>query len=59
MSEDVVKTRLSRARGLLRDALFATAGLAIGDVFSFHAARCDRVVERVFAELRIARPTLH
>jgi RNA polymerase sigma-70 factor (ECF subfamily) len=59
VSEDVVKTRLSRARALLREELFATAGLAAGDVFSFHAVRCDRVVERVFAELRIVRPTLH
>jgi RNA polymerase sigma-70 factor (ECF subfamily) len=59
VSEDVVKTRLSRARALLREELFATAGLAAGDVFSFHAVRCDRVVERVLAELRIVRPTLH
>jgi RNA polymerase sigma-70 factor, ECF subfamily len=59
VSEDVIKTRLSRARALLREELFKTAGLAAADVFPFHASRCDRVVERVFAQVGIVRPTLH
>jgi RNA polymerase sigma-70 factor (ECF subfamily) len=58
VSEDVVKTRLVRARALLRKQLLHVVGPARADVFSFHAARCDRVVERVLAELGIER-TVH
>jgi RNA polymerase sigma-70 factor (ECF subfamily) len=57
VSEDVVKTRLHRARALLREDLFRRAGLSAGAVFSFHAVRCDRVVAAVFA--RLGLPTVH
>jgi RNA polymerase sigma-70 factor (ECF subfamily) len=57
VSEDVVKTRLSRARALLREELFDRAGVAAGDAFSFAGARCDRVVRETMA--RIGAPTLH
>jgi RNA polymerase sigma-70 factor (ECF subfamily) len=57
VSEDVVKTRLHRARALLREALWGRAGLAAGDVCAFHAARCDRVVAAVFATLGWPRPS--
>jgi RNA polymerase sigma-70 factor (ECF subfamily) len=60
LTEDVVKTRLRRARALLRDELFERAGVASGDAFSFHLSRCDRVVAAVFERLRLeAPPTLH
>jgi RNA polymerase sigma-70 factor (ECF subfamily) len=49
VSNDVVKTRLHRAHALLRDHLGRR--LARGDVFAFHASRCDRVVAAVFARL--------
>lgn len=51
VSEDVVKTRLSRARLALRRDLFARAGLAAGNAFSFHQSRCDRVVSGVFSRI--------
>jgi RNA polymerase sigma-70 factor (ECF subfamily) len=50
--EEVVKTRLHRARGMLRDELFERAGASSSAAFTFHASRCDRIVERVFAALK-------
>jgi RNA polymerase sigma-70 factor, ECF subfamily len=52
VSVDTVKTRLHRARALLRDALFERAGLAARDAFPFPAPRCDRMVGAVFAQLQ-------
>jgi RNA polymerase sigma-70 factor (ECF subfamily) len=52
LSEETVKTRLHRARGLLREHLFARAGIATADAFSLHLSRCDRVVAGVVARLR-------
>lgn len=51
VSEDVVKTRLRRARGLLRAALATDLGRAAQAAFPFHAPRCDRVVAGVLARL--------
>jgi RNA polymerase sigma-70 factor (ECF subfamily) len=51
IGEDTVKTRLHRARGLLRDELYARAGVAARDAFQFHASRCDRVVAGVFERI--------
>jgi RNA polymerase sigma-70 factor, ECF subfamily len=47
VSEDVVKVRLHRARLALRDALFARAGSAAQDTFTFLGWRCDRMVATV------------
>ena len=52
VSEQVVKTRLHRARELLRDGLLARAGRAVSDVFTFQAPRCDRVVAAVLARIK-------
>lgn len=52
LSTDVVKTRLHRARTMLRDALYRRAGLGLQTIFSFGAQRCDRVVARVMDEIR-------
>lgn len=57
-SEDVVKTRLHRARVLLRRELMARAGSEANDAFRFHAVRCDRVVAAVFAQLGVP-PVVH
>ena len=46
-----VRTRLFRARALLREALARDLDLATGDVFAFAGARCDRIVARVLARL--------
>jgi len=53
VSDDVVKTRLHRARGMLREEVFARAGLRAAHAFAFHAPRCNRVVERVLGQLGI------
>jgi RNA polymerase sigma-70 factor (ECF subfamily) len=52
VSEDVVKTRLSRARTALRRCLLERAGATAPDVFRFYRPRCDRLVAQVL--LRIA-----
>ena len=51
ISEDAVKTRLSRARAALRRLLFERTGTAVPDAFRFHRPRCDRVVARVLARI--------
>jgi RNA polymerase sigma-70 factor, ECF subfamily len=52
ISTDLVKTRLHRARTMLRDALYRRAGIGMQTIFSFGAQRCDRVVARVMEEIR-------
>ena len=54
VSEDVVKTRLSRARAALRRSLLGRAGASAPDAFRFYRPRCDRVVADVLA--RISTP---
>jgi RNA polymerase sigma-70 factor, ECF subfamily len=51
VTEDTVKTRLLRARALLREELLERAGLAAADAFPFFAPRCDRVVAAVFRSI--------
>jgi RNA polymerase sigma-70 factor, ECF subfamily len=51
LSEDVVKTRLHRARLALRESLEAMAQEKAGALFEFHAPRCDRVVAGVLEAL--------
>jgi RNA polymerase sigma-70 factor, ECF subfamily len=51
VSEDVVKTRLSRARAALRRELFDRAGLAAHNAFTFERPRCDRIVAAVFQRI--------
>jgi len=47
LAEITVRTRLFRARGLLRARLSQDMDLALGDVFAFDGERCDRIVARV------------
>jgi RNA polymerase sigma-70 factor (ECF subfamily) len=54
VSEDVVKTRLRRAKVALQEALFARIGEARSQIFPFFAPRCDRIVESVMSRLREA-----
>ncbi len=51
ISEEAVKTRLHRARALLREALYERVGAATTESFAFHLSRCDRVVKGVFDRL--------
>ena len=56
VTEEVIKTRLHRARGLLRERLYERTGLATAAAFSFHLSRCDRVVTAVFRRLGLEKP---
>jgi RNA polymerase sigma-70 factor (ECF subfamily) len=51
-----VRTRLFRARGLLRDSLERDIDTAKADVFAFAGARCDRIVAGVLARIQAAKP---
>ena len=51
LSEDVVKTRLHRARTMIRDAVLEELGPKSRELFTFGAARCDRVVEAVLRKI--------
>lgn len=55
LTEENVKVRLHRARALVRKELYATTGAVTPRVFGFMGERCDRVVERVFEQLRSVR----
>lgn len=46
-----VRTRLFRARALLRESLARDVDVAAGDVFAFAGGRCDRIVAAVLARL--------
>src|SRR5262249_23379101 len=50
--EEVVKTRLHRARGMVRQTLIDRLGIAAPQAFQFPAVRCDRVVAAVLAAIR-------
>jgi RNA polymerase sigma-70 factor (ECF subfamily) len=51
VSDDVVKTRLSRARATLRRVLMERTGSTAPEAFQFHRSRCDRIVARVLARI--------
>ncbi len=46
-----VRTRVFRARALLRTSIADAMGGAVADVFRFDGARCDRIVARVSARI--------
>ena len=54
LSEEAVRTRLHRARALLREELLERAGLASAQAFRFERLRCDRVVAGVVARLGLS-----
>ena len=51
LPEATVRTRLFRARRLLREGLSRDVDLATGDAFAFAGNRCDRIVAGVLAKL--------
>jgi RNA polymerase sigma-70 factor (ECF subfamily) len=51
VNEDTVKTRLHRAKRLLRQRLERALGPAATEVYPFHLSRCDRVVAGVMARI--------
>jgi RNA polymerase sigma-70 factor (ECF subfamily) len=56
VSEDVVKTRLSRARAALRHVLLELAGATAPDAFRFYRPRCDRMVAAVLPRIADLAP---
>jgi len=55
VAEPVVKTRLHRARALLRAELEERIGSQLDEAYAFGHERCDRVVAAVLARLRPSR----
>ena len=53
VSEDVVKTRLSRAKASLRRTVMERTGATAPEVFRFYRPRCDRLVARVLAVINV------
>ena len=51
VSEDVVKTRLTRARHAIQKDLLDRTGAATVSAFTFGQARCDRIVAAVLGRL--------
>jgi RNA polymerase sigma-70 factor (ECF subfamily) len=51
VSEDVVKTRLSRGRAALRRILLERTGATTPEAFRFYRPRCDRIVAHVLARI--------
>lgn len=49
-----VKTRLFRARALLRAEMERHIGPVVGDVFPFAGARCERLTQRVLSRLNLS-----
>jgi RNA polymerase sigma-70 factor (ECF subfamily) len=51
LGEEAVKTRLHRARAMIRRAVTSRIGMVTSGAFEFHAPRCDRVVAAVLARI--------
>jgi RNA polymerase sigma-70 factor (ECF subfamily) len=51
VGEEAVKTRLHRARAMLRRELLARAGGSSVEAFAFHRTRCDSIIARVTSTL--------
>jgi RNA polymerase sigma-70 factor, ECF subfamily len=51
LGDEAVKTRLHRARTMIRRAVTAQIGAVAAGSFQFHAPRCDRVVAAVLARI--------
>jgi len=54
VGEEAVKTRLHRARAMVRRSLTGRLGPSTAHAFQFHAVRCDRVVTAVMQAIRDA-----
>ena len=52
LGDEAVKTRLHRARAMVRRSVAALLGDIVPGAFEFHAVRCDRVVAAVLSRIR-------
>jgi RNA polymerase sigma-70 factor (ECF subfamily) len=59
VSEDVVKTRFSRARHAIQRDVLDRAGAAADSAFTFGQTRCDYVVAAVLARIGDGHPIAH
>ena len=55
LQEETVKTRLHRARRMLRESLGEQLAAALKDVFPFERPRCDALVIRLLHQLGLSR----
>ena len=55
LSEEAVRVRLRRARGLMRQQIYAQTEAAMAGAFQFMGARCDRTVAAVLGRIRSLR----
>ena len=53
IGDEAVKTRLHRARAMMRRSVSARLGELSGSAFAFHAPRCDRVVAAVLESIQV------
>jgi RNA polymerase sigma-70 factor (ECF subfamily) len=51
---ETVKTRLHRARGLLKEALEKRVGSVLTDAFPFEGQRCERMTSTVLRRLALS-----
>ena len=58
LTEEVVKTRLHRARGLLKRELLARAGASEAALYPIAGARCDRIVAAVLDRIKRIEPSV-
>jgi RNA polymerase sigma-70 factor (ECF subfamily) len=56
LTDETVKVRLHRARGLLRKDILLHTGAATATAFQFAGMRCDRVVEAVLEQIALIGP---
>ena len=54
---ETVKTRLFRARRMLREGLEGRVASSLKDAFQFLGPRCARITERVLAQLGLSEPS--
>jgi RNA polymerase sigma-70 factor (ECF subfamily) len=57
LRSETVKTRLHRARRLLRQSLDTTLSSTLGDLFPCAGSRCTRITEAVLTRLGIEQPS--
>jgi RNA polymerase sigma-70 factor, ECF subfamily len=53
--EETVKTRLHRARRMLRESLGEQVAAALKDVFPFNKPRCNALVQRLLHQIGLSR----
>jgi RNA polymerase sigma-70 factor (ECF subfamily) len=56
LSQDTVKTRLHRARALLREKLYSSVGPLGAETFRFGGSNCQRMWEALFLKMKLKTP---